>query len=707
MGEKGYHGEKYAVLIGDDYTKMKHVYPIKSKSETPNVIKQFLLEFVEKRNYKCDILYCDNAAENCSREMQKICDDNLITLRHSMPYVSETNGKAERQNGVIRNTEVAIRVAAGLPNKAWSETIKTAVFIENLLPTNANPGGKSPADMLLNYNTRKPEKNDLSYMRAIGCLAFVHKNKVELRKMDPKARPGILIGYTEAYPSYRILMNIQTGEIIETRNVTFIEKLDNNHLLNTMPGLITGIDQAWITEKAKIDARMFTDYVDNYNLSNSNNSYYEEIIIPYVNSNLTEPDVLTEPDSQKNNNNNTYTNNNNTYTNNKNINTNTTNNNNNNYNPFNALADENDDNESNNDDAEVQIPVDNDENIEINNNNNSNNNDTSSKSNIENLLISELKISRSGREIKPTKRYSPDNNNNIQKVKSVKMSFNTLMKKHNYADATRKELKDIIESNIGTIVETPSNIKPIGTTWVFKEKDDGTVKARLAPHGYEQAAGKDYNANEVEAPTLHWITVMIIFIIIMALGLSFKIGDVIGAFKLPDLKDSVYLKLPSGMIQNNKLSVKLNKALYGLKQAAHHFHQLLHTLLTEEMEFKNAYFFDGCLYYKNTTKGIIIIGVYVDDIIIATKDINIIDDLFNKINKKLPLQFKEQQSYLGVEINYSKDAILLSNTRKIEELIIRYKLEDAAPHDTPVAPGTKLYKSNINEPVYKFPYIEN
>jgi histone deacetylase 1/2 len=286
------------------------------------------------------------------------------------------------------------------------------------------------------------------------------------------------------------------------------------------------------------------------------------------------------------------------------------------------------------------------------------------------------------------------------------MSFNALMEKPKYAEAARKEITDIIESNIGTIVETPPEVRPIGTTWVFKEKDDGTVKARIAPHGYEQAVGKDYSANEVEAPTLHWITVMVIFILIMALGLSFKIGDVIGAFKLPELKDNVYLKLPLGMTQNNKLSIKLNKALYGLKQAAHHFHQLLHTLLTEEMEFNNAYFFDGCLYYKNTNRGLIIIGVYVDDIIIATKDMNIIDELFNKINKKLPLQFKEQQSYLGVEINYSNDALFLSNKKKIEELIIKYKLEDAAIHDTPVAPGTKLYKSDINEPVYKFPYRE-
>ena len=71
--------------------------------------------------------------------------------------------------------------------------------------------------------------SELYDIRAIGCTAYVHHpGEICPKKHSPHARKGTLIGYNSSQNSkYRILMEFKTGEIVETKDVTFGENVPN------------------------------------------------------------------------------------------------------------------------------------------------------------------------------------------------------------------------------------------------------------------------------------------------------------------------------------------------------------------------------------------------------------------------------------------------------------------------------------------------
>ena len=92
----------------------------------------------------------------------------------------------------------------------------TAVFLLNRQLNNII-GGDTP------YYRMFGKHADLSFLRTIWGRDFVH-NEGHLRKLDPRAREGVLIGYDDDKPTYRIYFR-ETGQVTSTRNVAFTEKL--------------------------------------------------------------------------------------------------------------------------------------------------------------------------------------------------------------------------------------------------------------------------------------------------------------------------------------------------------------------------------------------------------------------------------------------------------------------------------------------------
>ena len=62
----------------------------------------------------------------------------------------------------------------------------------------------------------------LSFLRVIGSRAFVHVER-HISKLEEKAWEGVLVGYDSDSPTNRIY-NRQTGRVVSSRNVTFIEQ---------------------------------------------------------------------------------------------------------------------------------------------------------------------------------------------------------------------------------------------------------------------------------------------------------------------------------------------------------------------------------------------------------------------------------------------------------------------------------------------------
>jgi hypothetical protein len=79
-----------------------------------------------------------------------------------------------------------------------------------------------------------------------------------------------------------------------------------------------------------------------------------------------------------------------------------------------------------------------------------------------------------------------------------------------------EELENFESNQVWELVEPPSNCKPIGTKWVWKNKEgeNGEVvrnKSRLVAQGYSQKEGIDYEGTFSPVARLEAIRILLAF----------------------------------------------------------------------------------------------------------------------------------------------------------------------------------------------------
>ena len=125
--------------------------------------------------------------------------------------------------------------------------------------------------------------------------------------------------------------------------------------------------------------------------------------------------------------------------------------------------------------------------------------------------------------------------------------------------------------------------------------------------------------------------------------------DVKTAFLNGDSKENVLIKQPEGFKVQGKehLVCKLNKSIYGLKQAAKSWNDKLNSSL-QSLGFTEAKT-DPCLFFKNTQKGKIYLISYVDDLLIASKDEDLVFQTVQNLGKHFQLtSLGKINNYLGI-----------------------------------------------------------
>jgi hypothetical protein len=135
-----------------------------------------------------------------------------------------------------------------------------------------------------------------------------------------------------------------------------------------------------------------------------------------------------------------------------------------------------------------------------------------------------------------------------------------------------EELENVERNQVWVLVSPPSNYDPIGTKWVFKNKqsEDGLVvrnMARLVAQGFCHNEGIDYEETFSPIARSEAIRILLVF----AAPKSFNLFqmDVKSVFLNGYIEEEVYVRQPPGfensMFPNHIF--KLQKALYDLKQA--------------------------------------------------------------------------------------------------------------------------------------------
>ena len=167
--------------------------------------------------------------------------------------------------------------------------------------------------------------------------------------------------------------------------------------------------------------------------------------------------------------------------------------------------------------------------------------------------------------------------------------------------------------------------------------------------------------------------------------------DVTAAFLNGQLEEQVYMKQPEGFIVQRKenLVCKLKHSMYGLKQSPRCWNA------TVDQQLKCMGFIqstsDPCIYTSSEGESFII-GVYVDDIVLAGKSDKRMADVKRALSDKFEMKdLGELHYFLGVKIvqNHEKVTIWIGQPLYTENTLQKFGMENAKSISTPVAVNTK------------------
>ena len=267
-----------------------------------------------------------------------------------------------------------------------------------------------------------------------------------------------------------------------------------------------------------------------------------------------------------------------------------------------------------------------------------------------------------------------------------------------WLEAMRDEMDSMSNNQVWELIDLPDGFKPIGCKWVFKTKKDskGNVerfKARLVAKGYTQREGIDFT--ETFSPVSTKDSFRIIMALVAHFDLELHQMDVKTAFLNGDLSEEVYMQQPEGFIERGKehMVCRLKRSIYGLKQASRQWYMKFDKVIRSFGFEENK--FDQCIYMKVSGSKFIFLVLYVDDILLASSDV----DLLNHTKSFLSINFDmkdlgEASFVLGIEIcrDRSRNVLGLSQKSYIERVLKRFNMETCKGGEVPVVKGDKLSK---------------
>ena len=215
MDEPSLSGKEYFVSFIDDRSRYTWTYPIKRKSEAFETFLKWKAKAERSSERKLKTLRSDNGGEYMSNEFQQYLEQEGIHHQNTIPKTPQQNGVAERMNRTLEEALRSMLSESKLPKRFWAEALSTATYLRNRSPTKAVKN-ITPFEA---WNETKP---DVQHLRVFRSICYAHIDKTERKKLDPKSRKAILLGYGENIKGYR-LYDPKEKKILHSRDVLFKE----------------------------------------------------------------------------------------------------------------------------------------------------------------------------------------------------------------------------------------------------------------------------------------------------------------------------------------------------------------------------------------------------------------------------------------------------------------------------------------------------
>ncbi|KAI3744783.1 hypothetical protein L1987_57875 [Smallanthus sonchifolius] len=257
-----------------------------------------------------------------------------------------------------------------------------------------------------------------------------------------------------------------------------------------------------------------------------------------------------------------------------------------------------------------------------------------------------------------------------------------------WIEAMQDELSQFQKLHVWYLVDLPKGFQPIGTRWVFKCKtNDRQVvvknKERLVVQGFYQQEGLDYT--KVYAPVARIEAIRLFLAYATYVGFKVYQLDVKSAFLYGKVHEEVYVTQPPGFEDPYNINkvYKLDKELYGLHQAPRAWYETLSKHLLSNGFDRGQ--IDLTLFIRKAGGDILLVQVYVDDIIFGSTNEGMCREFEKVMKSKFEMSnMGELSFFLGLQVSQREDGIYLHQTKYVQDILSKYKMNDSSTYGTPI-----------------------
>jgi hypothetical protein len=647
-------GNKFWLLIMDEYTDCTWSHFIKRKSDLPGVVYQWIMR---AKNDKINIenIRCDNAGENLA--LKKFIDDrphlHKINFEFTAPYTPEQNGTIERKFATLFGKTRAMLNSCSLPQslreQLWAHCGHMATLLDKILVD--KPDEKSPYEKW--YDKIPSWISNLRTFGEIGIVQDGNKTKIQA-KLENRGFPAMFIGYPNNHSNDVFqFYNLDRGSILLSRNVVWLGKTygDFKKLPFARRSIYTDdhLDESSSEEEDDyydalpplIDDNR-TDYVGGVNTFNQvlDEFFIEQNLFPPTPAAPAPIDVTDDEEGTIDNvpdaryvpttpgrvsgidrlhyNLRTF------------------------YNPNPDAIIDDEDNDGGNDYEFGMMTLSNEQSYEL-------------------AMLG-------------SPEYNP-----------FPISYREAMNRKDsmkWWNAMCEEFFNMHSKSVWRYVkkkDIPKGRKIIGNRWVYTQKDDGRYRARTVGKGFSQVPGKDFHENH--APVVHDTTFRFCLCQKLLFKLSSRQFDIVTAFLYGDLDEEIYMIFPDGYerylrevrhenVSSDEYCLLLEKALYGLVQAARQWWKKMTQIMLKLGFIPSPA--DPCLFVKKPEKNQppAFVILYVDDGgIIGTP--SIIEEVLKALSKEFEVKdLGKMEYFVGCHIieNSKHDIIWINQPKLIKNL---------------------------------------
>ncbi|WVZ52278.1 LOW QUALITY PROTEIN: hypothetical protein U9M48_003354 [Paspalum notatum var. saurae] len=116
-------GNKYGLVIVDDYSRFTWVFILSDKGETQEVLKKFMRRAQNEYEVKIKRVRSGNGKEFKNIGVEENLDEDGIKHEFSVPYTLQQNGVVERKNQTLIEAARTMLYEYKTPDNFWAETI--------------------------------------------------------------------------------------------------------------------------------------------------------------------------------------------------------------------------------------------------------------------------------------------------------------------------------------------------------------------------------------------------------------------------------------------------------------------------------------------------------------------------------------------------------------------------------------------------------